>query len=289
MQKNYIFTWACGANFQNSIGFRVFLESIHRYTLNLAVFSDEFHGVWNKTLCNLGHDTVLVENIYYLLRDRWFYYAKSLYNMPDTTKYVLLCDSKDVVFQDDPFKIVDDLNLKGEFTILCEEGIMHGENDWNGGDQFRCQIHVVGEWKKEFLDRPVLNGGFMLGTPKKLAQLATMIWTNMIRNPQPPFSDQAMLNFLYFWIEQDPEIITCNPLDHNLCLTGQGVIEKKVLFNIKNNSFINLKTDEKYYAFHQWDRTIWADSIKNSYGIKEGSENLLFELWSTKENKEIDK
>lgn len=264
MPDNYVFTWACGESFLNSTGFNVFLKSYNqlRFAKRLVVFSDKFHG-WESKLHSMDHDTCLASSVYYLLRDRWHYYAKTLYKLE--AKYVLLCDSKDIIFQDDPFKIVKELAIDGEFVILCDEGITHGENDWNGGDQFRCQIHVVSEWKQEFLDRPVLNGGFILGTPKKLAQLAIMIWTNMIRNPQPPYSDQAMLNFLYFWIENDPEVHVCNPVDHNLCLTGQGIVEEKVKFDIKSGYFCNQKTKDKYYAFHQWDRTEWAKLLEIIY------------------------
>lgn len=263
--KNYVFTWACGEEFQNSEGFKVFLNSLSKNRFaELVVFSDKFHNNWQEQLHQHGHETCLAYGVYYLLRDRWHHYAKTLYQLKADA--VLLCDSKDIMFQDDPFKIVNDLDIKGEFVILCDEGITHGENDWNGGDQFRCQIHVVGEWKKEFLSRPVLNGGFVMGTPKKLAQLATMIWTNMIRNPQPPYSDQAMLNFLYFWIENDPEVFVCNPNQHNLCLTGQGIIEEKVHYVESDGVFKSLKNQEKYYAFHQWDRTEWANKIREQYG-----------------------
>lgn len=265
LPHNYVFTWACGEEFFKSIGFHAFLESINRLRFaEVVVFSDKFHHQWEQRLNQLGHYVVESKGVYYLLRDRWHHYAKTLYNL--NADYVLLCDCKDIIFQDDPFKIVKDLDIKGEFVLFCDEGIKHGENDWNGGDQFRCQIHVVGEWKKEFLNRPVLNGGFIIGTPKKLAQIATMIWTNMIRNPQPPFSDQAMLNYLYFWIEDDPEIFVANPFDHNLCLTGQGIVEEKVYYGLKDDIFRNLVTDEKYYAFHQWDRTEWAELIKKKYG-----------------------
>tara|TARA_Y100000034_G_scaffold81854_1_gene98130 strand:+ start:3686 stop:4543 length:858 start_codon:yes stop_codon:yes gene_type:complete len=264
LRKNYVFTWACGEEFFNSPGFRVFLSAFNRNRFaDLVVFSDKFHQMWDATLHAMGHETVLVTGVYYLLRDRWHHYAKTLYQLKADA--ILLCDSKDIIFQDDPFQIIDDLDIKGEFVIFCDEGITHGENDWNGGDQFRCQIHVVGEWKKTFLDRPVLNGGFILGTPKKLAQLAIMIWSNMIRNPQPPYSDQAMLNFLYFWIENDPEVFVCNPVDHNLCITGQGIVEEKVHYMVKDENFFNLLTDKKYYAFHQWDRTEWADKLTNTY------------------------
>lgn len=262
--KNYVFTWACGEEFFKSIGFYIFLKSFAKQQFaELVVFSDKFYDGWEKRLHSLGHDTCLVKELYFLLRDRWHHYAKTLYELK--ADYVLLCDCKDVIFQDDPFKIVNDLDIKGEFIIFCDEGITHGENCWNGGDQFRCQIHVVGEWKREFLNRPVLNGGFVIGTPKKLAQLSIMIWSNMIRNPQPPYSDQAMINFLHFWIENDPEVYVTNPLDHNLCLTGQGIVEEKVHYMVKENIFLNLITEKKYYAFHQWDRTEWADLIKKTY------------------------
>lgn len=266
--KNYVFTWACGKEFQESAGFFAFLESFRRLNFaELVVFSDKFHNGWDGMLHALGHETCEAKGVYYLLRDRWHHYAKILYTLK--ADYVLLSDSKDIIFQDDPFKIIDDLDIEGEFVIFCDEGITHGECDWNGGDQFRCQIHVVSEWKREFLNRPVLNGGFILGTPKKLAQLATMIWTNMIRNPQPPFSDQAIINYLYFWIENDPEVYMCSPLDHNLCLTGQAIVEEKIHYMIKDEIFFNLLTDEKYYAFHQWDRTEWAKMVKNKYNHAE--------------------
>lgn len=261
LHDNYIFTWACGQEFLNSSGFLTFCNSVEQVGFGqLVVFADKFHDDWYESLTMLGHDAKQVNGVYYLLRDRWLHYANELYETK--AKYVLLCDSKDVIFQDDPFKIVNDLDLSGEFAILCDEGITHGENGWNGGDQFRCQIHIVGEWKKQFLERKVLNGGFLLGTPKKLASIAMMIWSNMIRNPQPPFSDQAMLNYLYFWLEKDPDIHVCNPIDHNLCLTGQGMIEEKVQCTVKNGCFINQKTKKQYYAFHQWDRTEYAEEIK---------------------------
>lgn len=261
--RNYVFTWACGQKYFENKDFHIFLKSFNKLRFaHLVVFSDEFHDNWQEKLHNMNHDTCVAKHVYFLLRDRWYYYAKTLYQL--NAKYVLLCDSKDVVFQDDPFKIISDLGIKGEFAIFCEEGMDHGDSLWNGNDQFKYQVNVASEWKRDFLSKPVINGGFVLGTPKKLAQLSTLIWTNMISNPNPPCSDQAAINFLYQWIEQDPEIHLLNPLSHNLCLVGQGIVEKKIYCLLKAGKFCNLSGDP-YYAFHQWDRTDWASFLRKKY------------------------
>jgi hypothetical protein len=54
----------------------------------------------------------------------------------------------------------------------------------------------------------------------------------------------------------------CHPYDSLFCVTGEAVKYKNVDMKFINGQACNLQ-GEPYYLFHQWDRTIYADQIRN--------------------------
>jgi hypothetical protein len=56
----------------------------------------------------------------------------------------------------------------------------------------------------------------------------------------------------------------CKPTTSTFCITGEGVGKHEVPMKIIDGLACN-ENDEPYFIVHQWDRTLFADQIKNRY------------------------
>lgn len=271
MLNNAVFTWASGEEFLKLPEFGVFRESFNRLRFaDMWMFSHDLPEDVERSFFDDGYwvNKLQIE-IKNLLRDRWYHYWIKLQEC--NYDYVLICDSKDVIFQDDPFKIMNEMSVetrKTDFLLLVEEGGLHYQSEWNSQEQYKLQIDVDADWRQDYARSPILNGGFIMGTPKKLSEFCLLLWTNMLRGAQA-FTDQAMINFLYNWLESDEDILTYNPNHINAppyCLIGEGVKRDWLKHQpvMKDGKLVNHK-DEPYYALHQWERTEWQDQLMEVY------------------------
>ena len=90
-----------------------------------------------------------------------------------------------------------------------------------------------------------------------------MLWVNSNRNSQSN-TDQATLNYLYPYFKSNPKIMVCHPLEDNFCATGEGIKYGNVPVKYNGIEVAN-QNNENYYIFHQWDRTEYAETIRNNF------------------------
>ena len=55
--------------------------------------------------------------------------------------------------------------------------------------------------------------------------------------------------------------MVCHPYEDNFCATGEGIKYGNVIVTYNGTDVCN-RTGDKYFIFHQWDRTEIADSIR---------------------------
>ena len=159
----------------------------------------------------------------------------------------LICDSRDVIIQDDPF----DLNC--DFA-LTSEGMRHCESTWNISDQYFFQRNLNAFHIDKSNDL-VINGGVMYGKPSILANFCFLIWSNGLKSDS---SDQAVIN--YFQSFFHPHIP-----NYDFCITGEGIKEGFVEVSEKNGNFFY--KNKLCKIFHQWDRTQWAGAIREKFKV----------------------
>lgn len=110
------------------------------------------------------------------------------------------------------------------------------------------------------MKRPVLNGGVIYGKPDIVAHFCLLVWSNGLKSD---CSDQAVINYVANFVE--PHI--SSPVTESFCITGEGVKEGFVQIKEQDAVFYNPQTNDKYKIFHQWDRTVYADKIRQKYGV----------------------
>jgi len=71
-------------------------------------------------------------------------------------------------------------------------------------------------------------------------------------------TDQAAVNWLMYYLDDDDAYQVSFPQHDNLCLTGEGVKEGAVKPKFEKGRAFN-QSGKLYYIIHQWDR---IDAIK---------------------------
>lgn len=260
MNKNAVVTWASGEEFCKSFGFRSYINS-----LNNIKDSDFFvltHDIPEEIRELLNKKNIIVvdfakDRINYILRDRHLAYYEWLNKQESNYNLFLFTDSKDVIFQTNPFEL-----WNGNSIMLVCEGMDHKYSLWNLNDQSQTQVDVR-EFKYNILDRPVLNGGIIMGLGSCLKNHFILIWSNTLKSIGL-CTDQAVLNFLYKWLEDNPDYSYTNPHKDNFCLTGEAVKEGWIKVEFQDGLYKNLK-GEPYSIVHQWDRLKQSSFIMEKY------------------------
>lgn len=173
--------------------------------------------------------------------------------------YVMHCDMRDVILQNDPFEFMQKHEDK-ELFLVCE-GMKIRENDCNL-TWHNWVLNTIVYNKEKYDDSYVLNGGTYGGRTKAFLHYCTLILTAMNRKYNYIIPDQAMLGYLYRQLKQNPNIFLTHPDTDNFCATGEAIKRgnSKVTYDGKNVCTVS---NEPYYIFHQWDRTMYADKIRN--------------------------
>jgi hypothetical protein len=56
----------------------------------------------------------------------------------------------------------------------------------------------------------------------------------------------------------------CHPYSDVFCATGEAIKWGNIKANFDGKQVLNLE-NQPYYLFHQWDRTEYAESIRNNF------------------------
>ena len=218
-------------------------------------YGDEFvkskdFQIFKKSCEAIDADLIFVPHIVEIkpntiLRDRHLCFYDFLLNC--NYEKCLICDSRDVIIQDDPF------TLTGDLVLTCE-GMRHRQSVWNLTDQFMFQKNLNGYHLDKESDL-VLNGGVIYGTPQRLAWFCFAIWALAIKSDS---SDQAIINYL-------SNFQTIEVAGYDFCITGEGIKEGFVKVEERDGKFYH---DNKLCKiFHQWDRTQWAGVIREKFKV----------------------
>jgi len=270
-KQNAIVTWASGELFLELPEFKVFLSSIERLSLKCYVFTHDMPSEKENELLDRGFDVVRFsgDDIHMVVRDRFLEIYRWLLKNSSDLNHVILTDSKDVVFQTNPFecdKRVFGMELiPQKLVFLCHEGGKHYQSEWNATNQIKFQMNV-GEFKQKFTNSPIINSGFIYGHVELIRNLSFLIWSNSITTAMP-ISEQATLNYLYFYLKDDPAYVLLEPEKTALCATGEGVKQNWLDFvpAMKDGLLYHPVLKTPYAAFHQWERTIHKDEIMEKY------------------------
>ncbi len=269
--RNLVLTWASGEGFCRQKGFEVYLKSLAAIpNAKKVVFTHDMPDDICQMVEDHGAAVMMVpadEISSYIQRDRFYVYWQYLLEHGHKHPYVLATDSKDVLFQRNPFdwitvwqrrftEIAGNHKFLDNFVILTSEGYKHKRSVWNLQEQFQFQSDVREPFRREMSDTYVLNSGVCLGTPDALKNYFFTLWAVHMKS-FGACTDQAALNYLYRFLRDDETYSVSQPWSDTLCLTGEGVKQDWIPQpRIKDGMlwFPEERIDEPYYIVHQYDR-----------------------------------
>ena len=256
-KRNAIITWVSGKEFCKLPELGVFFKSLRKTGCNadVIVMTHDMECEYREELLSQGIEIMNVpeENVHMVVRDRFLAIYEFLAAHSNKYEHIILADSKDILFQKDPFEyVLDNFSVSKKFVLLCSEGGDHYKSEWNSVNQIIVQQNVA-RFSRDFVNRPIINSGFIYGTPEELKYLSLLIWTNTCRTLQP-VSEQGILNYLYFFLEKDRVFRVFTPQEKGFVLTGEGCTRKWVDYEFKDGKFFHVKSDQPYAVVHQWER-----------------------------------
>ncbi len=183
----------------------------------------------------------------------------------DVFEYVLICDSRDIILQKDPFEYIKNNNKK---LYLTSEGMNLTQSAINYNWMVRL-LKTQRDFNDEVFINEVINGGVIAGCIEHVMYLLLISYTNTNRNSSDPIYNQTVYSFIEYYLKSANFVEICKPDTSLFCITGEGVDKYGVPIKIVDGLACN-ENSEPYYIFHQWDRTLFADEARNSF-LEEGS------------------
>jgi hypothetical protein len=265
LNRHLLLSFVCGESILHAPEFRVFLASARRRlpsTVDKVLYTtSDTPNDDIRMIESFGFATCRTDQIRgNYLRDRWRVYAQDLHLSRDSYQHVCIADSRDVLFQDDPFAILDAWLIKrGCDALVFSEGMSHRECPWNANDQLAFQS-ACAPWQCDFNDWPVANAGVLLGKLSALRQLCCVLYVAMLPIADR-CTDQAALNYMVNTLfRYSSQYHVEKPSDCPLVVTGQGIKNGHV--TVAFDGQIRHPDDRRPYCIvHQWDRTEYHKSV----------------------------
>lgn len=265
-KENLVLTYASGDSIFKNDCFWVYVNSLKNIeNADAVILTHDMPDEARDKLISKGIEIVDVsaKDIHFLYRDRHLSFYNYLNNHGHKYKYVLVTDSRDVVFQANPFEwialwkeryknIKGNLDFLNHFVVMISEGFKMSRSGFACIEHFEFQRDVPMPYMKEDKDRWVVNGGTFLGTPRALQDFHFLVWITTMKTIGR-CTDQATINWLMYYLDNDEAYQVSFPQHDNLCLTGEGVKEGAVEPILKDGKLFNPK-EKLYYMIHQWDR-----------------------------------
>jgi len=176
-------------------------------------------------------------------------------------EYVLQSDLRDVILQKNPFEYLS-LNPNYDLFYVCE-GMSISENNCNmfWHNEFRQNIRFHNDI---YSDSQIINGGIVCGKVKEYCNHLFNIFTNTNRIHRTQINDQQVMSYMYKYLKSNPRIKYCHPYTSEFCATGEAIKWGNIKVNFDGKQVLN-QENQPYYIFHQWDRTEYADAIRNNF------------------------
>lgn len=178
----------------------------------------------------------------------------------NTFKNVLICDSRDIILQKNPFEYMENNNKN---LYLTSEGMTVAESPPN----YTWMVHLSKtqrDYNDEVYENQVINGGVFGGKIEHVMYLLMISFTNTNRNSSNPICNQTIYSFIEYFLKSLNFVEICKPDTSLFCITGQGVGKHGVPMKIVDGLACN-ENDEPYYIVHQWDRTFFAEEVRSRY------------------------
>ncbi len=251
-KQDAVITWAAGEKFCQQDSLHVFVDSVNScgfqgdkivFTNDMTIEAREYFYKNDFQIIDVNP-----QDVKWIVRDRFLFWYKHLCN--SNYRYVILLDSKDVLFQRNPIEYLENTNKSLYFV---GEGKKHKDCDWNTTDQKYLQEKTANQ---DYQDWEVICAGTILGKQEAVKNLIANIWSSTLM--RTTCTDQAIYNFLYQNIyKYDSNSIFVNPNDSCLCATADLPLGKQIL---KDGCVYNSES-EKYFLWHQWDRLDYKKEV----------------------------
>jgi hypothetical protein len=183
----------------------------------------------------------------------------------NTFKNVIICDSRDIIFQKNPFEYMENNNKD---LYLTSEGMNIEQSPPNYTWTVRL-LKTQRDYNDEVFLNQVVNGGVIAGTIEHVIYLLMISFTNTNRNSSDPIFNQTIYSFIEYYLKNLNFVEICRPDTSVFCITGEGVGKHGIPMKIVDGLACN-ENSEPYYIVHQWDRTFFADEVRSRLS-KEGS------------------
>jgi hypothetical protein len=265
-EENLILTYASGDPIFKDECFWAYIKSLrHVPNADTVILT---HAIPLEAEDRLLDDFVHVvkvpaSDMHFLYRDRHLSFWRYLNEHGHKYKHVLVTDSRDVIFQANPFDWITEWksrydNIKGShdflnhFVILMAEGFKMSKSGFACIEHFEFERDVPRPYLKEDRNRWVVNGGTFMGTSRAMQDWHFLVWMTTMKTIGR-CTDQATVNWLMYYLEKDDTYQVSFPQHDHLCLTGEGVKEGSVEPILKEGKLYSPQ-DKLYYMVHQWDR-----------------------------------
>lgn len=186
-------------------------------------------------------------------------------------RYVITTDVKDVIFQKNPIKFIEE-NIGDKNLMFASESILYKDEAW--GNQNLLETYGKYIYDK-FKDNEIYNVGVLAGKGSAMRDLCINIFTAAINRPIP-ICDQSTFNFM---ISQHPYIDTSKYMkseDGWACQLGTTgdpskieqfkphLLEKTPIFE---DGKVWTSHGHEFTIVHQYDRVPeWRKVIEKTYG-----------------------
>lgn len=201
---------------------------------------------------------------------RFFHLWQYLNQFPDDRyRYVIATDCKDVIFQTNPSKWLEE-NLGDKRLVASCESIRYRDEPW-GLDNIKGSFPWLPE---SFHDNPIWNCGVQAGSTEAMRDMFLSIW-GMSQSAKRPNPDQAAYNVLINSLAYRQLTRFSMSEDGWACQAGTTVDPKKIdrfqphLLEPQpfwDGNRVLTSTGTEFAIVHQWDRIPqWTTHIERTY------------------------
>lgn len=257
--KNLLINYLSGEKIFESIDLEIYFESLKKINNAEKLVVTNNISKDNLKILEKKYDKIIFKEapFYY----SYYMYFDILVEHAQEFDYVLYIDTRDVIIQKNPFDYFASKPNKDLF-LVCE-GMKAIENDCNlYWHNLLSSTQIFPN--KEGENNLVINGGTIGGKVPDYMNMLLLAMTNSNRKSPGVITDQSIYTSLYPYLKRMNNVELCHPYNDTFCCTGEAIKRNNIEVFYDGKNICNEK-GESYYLFHQWDRTKYADQIRNKY------------------------
>ena len=187
-------------------------------------------------------------------------------------RYVITTDVKDVIFQTNPSKFLEEQLGQRQQLLFASESILYKDEPWGDNNLLETYGPYIHE---KFRDNEIYNVGVLGGRHEAMKSLAINIFTAAINRPIP-ICDQSTFNFMISQLPYKDNSYSryMKSEDGWACQLGTTADSSKIdEFRPKllepspkfENGKVLTSTGKEFCIVHQYDRTEWRREIEAQY------------------------